>query len=254
MCVRKADARRVLRPQTVRMADYVARAEAFVSEEFPRAEMAFLGGSAAVGAATASSDLDVLILLPDHWADAAFVETTSFRGQIVEAFVYGRQGLEQWRERDREARRPVLDRMLAEGVVLRGDEVAAAVASQSRQALAAGPPPLSQEEGRLRAYALSADLDDLADVIDVGEQRVIMTQVWRSAVQLALMLDGRWLGEGKWLLRELRRGADRFGLAAWIAGDSHDPSQLRVVASAVLAAAGGYVQEGFLRGERPSDL
>ncbi|WP_150460258.1 nucleotidyltransferase domain-containing protein [Nesterenkonia ebinurensis] len=64
-------------------------ARSFVGVNFPQGRAAFLGGSAASGGATASSDLDILIVLPDEWSSTSFVETTTYEGQLVEAFVYG---------------------------------------------------------------------------------------------------------------------------------------------------------------------
>jgi hypothetical protein len=84
---------RVARWQTNGVSECVGRARAFAAERFPSAGAAFLGDSTASGHAAESSDLDVLVVLPQEWADVSFVETTMFRGQLVEAFVYGRAAL-----------------------------------------------------------------------------------------------------------------------------------------------------------------
>ena len=68
------------------MTDFAARARRFVVAHYPQALAAFLGGSAASGDATDSSDLDILVVLPDEWASASFVETVTHEGQLVEAF------------------------------------------------------------------------------------------------------------------------------------------------------------------------
>lgn len=100
--------------------DFVGRAHSFVAANYPQAVAAFLGCGAASEEATESSDLDILIVLPDEWASFSFVETTTFECQLVEAFVYGRVGLRSWLEKGRRKGRPVLDRLIAHGVTLIG--------------------------------------------------------------------------------------------------------------------------------------
>ena len=235
------------------MTDFAARAGRFVAEQFPTAEAAFLGGSAATEHATDSSDLDILVVLPGAWAGTAFVETTQFEGQLVEVFAYGRDALERWLEKGRADRRPVLDKLIGDGIPLTGGALAQSLSEDSSQVLREGPADPDQGELNARAYSLSAVLDDLVDAADSGERFVLSATTWREAAELALLVRRRWLGTGKWLLRELAIEPDEFGLVSWAAGD-REVGDLVQVGHAVLAAAGGYVQEGFIRGERPRDL
>lgn len=235
------------------MTVFTARAGRFVSEYFPLADAAFLGGSAATSDATASSDLDILVVLPGQWSNAAFVETSRFEGQLVEVFGYGPEALQLWLEKGRKERRPVLDKLIGEGVPLTGGAVADSLGDESRRALLAGPSEPDSVELRSRAYSLSALLDDLVDATDAGERFVLTSTAWREAAELALLLRRRWLGTGKWLLRELATGPDEFGLVSWARGDD-DPLNVVQCVRAVLDAAGGYFQDSFIRGERPPDL
>lgn len=235
------------------MTDFRARAARFVSEHFPLADAAFLGGSVTTAEATDSSDLDVLVVLPRRWSKAAFVETTRFEGQLVEVFAYGPDALPMWLERGRDQRRPVLDKLIGEGVPLTGGVVADSLGDDSRRVLREGPPEPDPAELRSRAYSLSAVLDDLVDATDVGERFVLTATAWREAAELALVVRRRWLGTGKWLLRELAADHDEFGLVSW-AGSDHSAASLVDGVRAVLDAAGGYTQEPFVRGERPPDL
>ncbi len=236
------------------MTDFVSRARRHVEKRFPEAGAAFLGGSAASGAATDSSDLDVLVVLSEAHADASFVETTKYEEQLVEAFCYGPVALETWLEKGRRERRPVLDRLIGDGIALTGSDESRLLQEASREVLLAGPAPLSGEEQDLRAYGLSAVLDDLVDATDPGERFVLSATAWREAAELALLLDRRWLRNGKWLLRELRLHPDRFGLAACAATGQQDLTSLAAACRSVLEASGGYLQEGFVRGRRPADV
>lgn len=239
--------------------DWVARALRFVQQEFPVAEAAFLGGSVATGHATRSSDLDLLIILPTPWDEVSFVETSRFEGQLVEAFVYGWDALPTWLERGRAQHRPVLDRLAAEGIPLINGPLSEGLQAQSRVVLDAGPGHADADDLARRAYSLSAHLEDLADRseasldTDPAERAVLTWTLWREAAELSLLTQRRWLGTGKWLVRELRADGDPHGLADW-AEHPEDVEQLVTVARTVLDAAGGSLQEGFIRGERPPDL
>ena len=57
-------------------------------ERYPGARVAFLAGSAATGAVTSTSDLDIFVLLGDEGGDLSYVETTTHQAWLVEAFVY----------------------------------------------------------------------------------------------------------------------------------------------------------------------
>lgn len=217
---------------------------------FPTAEAAFLGGSAATEWATESSDLDILVVLADRWSDTALVETTRFEGQLAEVFPYGGNALDVWLQKGRGERRPVLDRLIAEGIALTGSKTATVLVNNLKRVLADGPGSPEASERRTRAYSLSAVLDDLADSTDLAERYVLAATAWREAAELSLVVERRWLGTGKWLLRELTNSAEAFGLAAWAAGD-HGLEDLMGVCRKVLVSAGGYVQDGCLVGSVP---
>lgn len=236
------------------MTDFVGRAQSFVDVRYPQAIAAFLGGSAASGEATESSDLDILVVLPDRWTSVGFVETTECDGQIVEAFVYGLEALQSWMAKGRRDARPVLDRLVAGGVSLETGEVGRSIAAISREALRAGPAPIDQEELNRRRYSLSAVTDDLVDALDPAIRRVLMAAAWKEAAELALLSNSGWLGTGKWLVRELRAHGDPFELASLAADEPADEQVLVKVCQAVLESVGGYLQIGFTRGVKPNDL
>lgn len=236
------------------MTDFVARAGRFVVAHYPQALAAFLGGSAASGDATDSSDLDILIVLPDAWATASFVETVTYEGQLVEAFVYGPDALLPWLTTGRDEGRPVLDRLIACGVSLVPGEVADHMAAGSRAVLDAGPAPIDAEQLNRRRYALSALVEDVADAEDRGVRNVVSWAAWKEAAELALLWTGCWIGTGKWLLRELRVHGDPHDLAAWAAQGGRQTDALLKSCRALLDEVGGALQSGYVRGEKPPGL
>ncbi|WP_256837976.1 nucleotidyltransferase domain-containing protein [Ornithinimicrobium faecis] len=233
------------------MTDFVGRAHSFVAANYPQADAVFLGGSAASGEATESSDLDILVLLPDEWSSTSFVETTTYEGQLVEAFVYGRDALRSWLEKGRDESRPVLDRLIAHGVSLVEGEIAEDLVASSRRVLDAGPAPIDAEQLNRRRYSLSALVDDIADTEDPGLRDVVLWAAWKEAAELALLSSGCWFGTGKWLLRELRAHSDSFGLAAWVDRGESDDDALLESCRSLLDSVGGHLQAGYVRGEKP---
>lgn len=83
---------------------------------------------------------------------------------------------------------------------------------------------------------------------------MVMATAWREAAELALLSANGWIGSGKWLLRELRASGDPFGLGMWVDSEGDDGTVVADRCRAVLDSVGGYLQEGFIRGEKPSDL
>ena len=217
-------------------------ARALVAERFPAARAAFLGGGILSARRTATSDLDIVVVLTGP--PAPYRESLRWRGWPAETFVHDANSLEYFFAKDTSRRRPTLARMCADGVVLAGrrDETDL-FQERARSTLAAGPPPLSSTEPDLARYGLTDLLDDLAGSSDAGETAIVGWHVWTATAELALMLSGHWLGTGKWLLRELR-GADP-DLAGRLVAAAGDPGRLTEVADEVLGHAGGRLWAGF---------
>ena len=222
--------------------DPVADARALVAERFPRAVAAFLGGGVLSARRTATSDLDIVVLIDGP--PAPFRESLHWRAWPVELFVHDRDSVAVYFARDAAERKPSLARMIAEGVTLLDRGVADAVREQARAVLTAGPPAPSPSELDLRRYGLTDLLDDLAGSTDDGETAVICWTLWTHTAELALLLTGSWLGGGKWLLRELR-AADPT-LAADMVAAIGSPDRLTALADRVLERAGGRRFDGFL--------
>ncbi len=227
--------------------DPVADARDLVTERFPDAQAAFLGGGVLSSRRTSTSDLDIVVVRSGP--SAPYRESLRWRGWPVELFVHDEQTIVSWFARDAAKRRPTLARMCAEGAILRAGGRADWVREQALVVLAAGPPPLDQADLNYRRYSLSDLLDDLAGSADPGETMVIGWNVLTDTAELALLLAGRWLGGGKWLLRELR--ALDASLADALLAAREDPAALARLAGDVLAQAGGRLWEGYRAAGEP---
>jgi hypothetical protein len=222
--------------------DPVEDARALVSERFPGALAAFLGGGVLSPRRTATSDLDIVIILAGR--PAPYRESLRWRGWPVETFVHDAASLEHFFAKDAARRRPTLARMCSDGVILAGrQEDTDTIRERARLVVAAGPPPLSAPGLDWARYSLTDTLDDLAGSNDLAETAVIGWHVWTQVAELALALAGHWSGTGKWLLRELRDADPE--LAARMVAAIGDPAALTAAADEVLAPAGGRLWAGL---------
>lgn len=229
----------------------VTTARALVAERFPEARAAWLAGSVVSGVATATSDLDITVLLSGP--PAPYRESLEYDGWPVELFVHTRESVAHWIEKDLERRRPTLLRLISSGVILVDAEgVGAALAEECAMLLAAGPGPLPDQDRDFLRYALTDLLDDLADCTEPVTAAALATATWEQTIRLLLALDGRWWGTGKWLVRELRDRDAAHGSsyalrlhAGLVSAVDRDPVLLTVVAEEILEAAGGRLWAGY---------
>lgn len=235
--------------------DPVATARTLVADLFPRARQAWLAGSATTGRATATSDLDITVLLDDV---AAHRRSLRYEGWPVELFVHTETSVRHFVAEDVARRRPTMARLVATGVPLLPGDGGASLRSECASVLAAGPGPLPDAGLALARYGLTDLLDDLAGASASPEREAVAVEVWRAAAELLLASAGRWSGTGKWLVREVEAYdatagtayASRLGLGlhAALAGD---PAPLTAVADEVLAGVGGRLWEGYTASAPP---
>jgi hypothetical protein len=225
--------------------DPVEAARSFIAENYPWAVAAFLGGSAARGTTTETSDLDIIVI----GAVASGRESTVHQGWPVELFRFTRDELLKAVGRDSARREPALATLIGEGVILASDTGAAEELQQwARGAVAAGPPPLHPAELAQRRYRITEALDDLRGGLPVHEAVFLAGWVLQEGANLVLAAAGRWEGRGKQAGRALRRldpereEAASAAMRALLAGD---PKPLIAWTEAALDAAGGPLREGY---------
>jgi predicted nucleotidyltransferase len=227
--------------------DAVTAARDLVLARFPAARLSLLAGSTARGTATATSDLDIVVLLDG--SPAPYRETIRLDGRLVELFVHTVESTRLCWVREAAERRNTLADMCAHGITLTGAGHAAALRAEATAFLAAGAPALTPAELARRRYALTDGLDDLADATDPDERDAVAGIVLIATAELALLLDRRWLGRGKWLVRRLRAHdrplADRLLAAHRRAVAEGDATALTAAADDVLSRVGGRLTAGY---------
>lgn len=231
------------------VADPVQAAGDLIASRFAAARAGFLGRGVLSSRRTATSDLDVVVLLDGP--PAPYRESLRWRGWPVELFAYDEASLIAYLHQDFARRRPILPRMVADGLVLASrDGAASQMQGQARELLSSGPPAVDSSELDSRRYGLSDLLDDLAGSTDPGETAIISWTLLVHTAELLLLVERRWLGGGKWLLRELRDLDAEF--AADLIAARDDPARLARLAESVLDRAGGRLWEGYRQSGTPA--
>ncbi|MFG1908337.1 nucleotidyltransferase domain-containing protein [Kribbella sp. NPDC048928] len=219
-------------------------ARQLVSELYPDARAAWLGGSVARGDATPTSDLDITVLQDGP----ALRKSIEYGGWPVELFVHTEKSLRYFADKDQARRQPTMMRLVGESVVLLDTDGSGARLQQDFLAeVAAGPRPLTADELSLLRYTITDLLEDLASAVgDV--QLAIKSVLWQEAARLLLTGSGHWSGTGKGLLRELTtydvaHGTNHAG--ALLDGVRASDARLVTAVDNILASHGGRLFAGF---------
>ncbi len=229
-------------------AGIAAFAAAFIDEAYPAAAAVFAGGSRVEARATATSDLDLVVVTDDP--EAPFRATHRFDGVAIEVFAHSEESLRSWalREAAAERRSPLL-RMCARGVLVRDlSGVGAAVQDEFRSVYEAGPRPLTEEDVAWRRYLLTDMRDDLEAPHSAAEAAITAAHLAVLLANFACEQRRWWTGTGKWALRHLTECAPELAREldqALHASGRGDHTPLLTLTDSVLASAGGRLQEGF---------
>ncbi|MFB7665365.1 nucleotidyltransferase domain-containing protein [Kitasatospora sp. NPDC056138] len=239
------------------MNEPVEAAYALVRERFPEAVAAFLGGSTARGQGTATSDLDVVVILPEP--AEVYRETVAWAGRPAELFVHTAASIRTMFDWDRANGAPIMSFMCAHGVVLLDlDGTAGRIRAQAARTIADGPLPPDPAVLAAKRYLVTDLRDDLLDCTDPDELLAVATALLDGAADLLAVGTGHWHGRGKWLPRWLRAadpalaGALLTGCRTLLGGGPRAPFADAV--AAVLDRVGGPLREGDHRPAGPALL
>jgi hypothetical protein len=226
-------------------------AHRLVSHRFPEARAAWLGGSAADGTGTVTSDLDITVLLAG--APAPYRESVFYGGWPVELFVQTEESIRWFCAGERREGRPTTLRLIGAATILVDrDGSGTRLQDACLTELEAGPDPVDQVRLDDLRYRVGDLLDDLSGGGPEHEQLMVAADLWRLTLELLLAGSGRWLGGGKWLHREAQAHdqaagteyAETLGRAVRAVAEGSREPMIGVV-SEVLELFGGPLFDGY---------
>lgn len=232
--------------------DVAACADKLVREHVPDALAAWLGGSAATGTMSPTSDLDITVLLAGE--PAPYREALIVNGLPIEFFVHTEESLRFYCDLDRARRHATMMRLVGTSIVLVDHKgLGHQLQRQMHDMDLLGPEPWTADDLETARYGVTDLLDDFTSGRRTEELGVAV-ELWKQTAELALGANRRWTGTGKWLLRELRaldsdRGtATAEALLAGLASAGRGATApLSRTVEEVLAAVGGRCLDGFRR-------
>ncbi|MGJ3262322.1 MAG: nucleotidyltransferase domain-containing protein [Salinarimonas sp.] len=196
----------------------LAIAEGVVEELFPNALGAWWSGSLAQGRGTATSDIDLVVLMPS--LRLARRETIVREGRLVEIFVQTSERARRFFALDAERGIPSLAHMIATGIALRDAPEARALAAAARETLERGPRPLEPREIETSRYVAADLASDLRGARDATEARAIGIALYPHAFDFLRRSKRAWSARGKRMVMVLREEEGALGLAFLAAFDA----------------------------------
>jgi predicted nucleotidyltransferase len=178
-------------------------AQKFVEERFPDCDAALLAGSVTRGEATVTSDLDIVIF--DKEIPSAYRESIIAYGWPIEVFVHNLQSYKLFFESDVKRARPSLPRMVAEGIVIKKNDILPELIGEAKRIIELGPEVWTKKEIEFKRYFITDTLDDFIGSNNEGEELFIAGTLAEQLQEFVLRTNNRWVGKSKWVVRELNQ-------------------------------------------------
>ncbi|REB11028.1 nucleotidyltransferase domain-containing protein [Sporosarcina sp. BI001-red] len=225
----------------------IKAARLFVTRYFPNCQGALMAGSVVRGEATATSDLDIIIF--DKEVSSSSRHSLTEFNWPIEVFVHNLTSYQSFFESDRKRARPSLQRMVAEGIVLKDDGVIESIKQEANRSLQDGPDKWTEKVIRTKRYFLTDVLEDFIGATTRAEELMIVNNLADSVQEFVLRTNGCWLGSGKWIIRELQKFDSDFADQFVNAIDRYyrDGEKTKVIelVDTVLEPFGGRLFNGF---------
>jgi hypothetical protein len=208
----------------------------------------FLAGSVVRGEATASSDLDLVIV--HESLHHAYRESFIAHGWPIEAFVHDRETLNHFFGTDRASGVPTLAAMIAEGIELPApSEFSTSLKHFAGDALRAGPPLWTEKDLALSRYFITDVVEDLRAPRSMPEFHASVSRLHEMLANHYCRSRGLWSAKGKAIVRRLQHidalYAEAFLSAFHGAWASADSTAVIALCEATLQKDGGFLFDGY---------
>lgn len=231
-------------------------AKDIVANKYPESAVSFLAGSYIYGHNTSSSDLDLVVLFDK--VPTAYRESFIYSGFPVEAFVHDEETLLYFfKEVDIKSGVPALPIMVADGLIISGDnDLANKLKNYSTELINQGPPKLNQEEKEQLSYEIGDLMEDIRSPRNRQELIISATTLLPRVINYYLRINQQWSGEGKSLVRALEKYDPNLTESLLTTFESviieHEPSKFIQLIEKIMAQSIGIHFDGYRR-DAPSD-
>lgn len=184
----------------MKMEPYEAAKE-LILREYPNCLIAVLGGSAGKGEHNEKSDLDIVVI--DDTIEDLSRKTIEANGWVVELFLLTTSGYRELFDAGVMAGNPTLQRILAEGKILRNSPEGEDIREEAKCDLDYGPLPYTSYDIDAARYMITEYLMDLQGSDKRVERWFITQKLTILSCEFILRVNQQWTGEGKTLYRLL---------------------------------------------------
>ncbi|MFB5265919.1 nucleotidyltransferase domain-containing protein [Paenibacillus enshidis] len=177
-------------------------AKCLIQQDFPNCSLAVLGGSVIRDQATPYSDLDIVIY--DDSQELPFRRTVTTFGWITELFMLNSSSYRELFDAGIHGGNPTLQRIIAEGEVIRAVDDGLDILEEACADLDYGPMPWGDYELDQARYEITEHIQDLKGSVQLCETWFVVSRLSEALCKLMLRANNQWIGEGKHLIRNLR--------------------------------------------------
>ncbi len=229
----------------------IEAAKRFITKRFPDCQGAVLAGSVVRGEATDTSDLDIVVF--DKSITSSYRESFIDFGWAIEVFVHNLTSYKHFFNLDYQDAKPSMQRMIVEGIILKGEGTIDSIKEEAKEMLDNGPKKWTKEMIMTKRYFITDTLDDLIGCNNRAEQLFIANTLAELIHEFVLRTNGRWIGSSKWIIRALKnydiKFTEEFVEAFDVFYRTGDKSKVILISEMVLEPYGGRLFEGFSLGK-----
>lgn len=225
-------------------------AQELLQTRYSGAEVLFFAGSFLRGEATASSDVDLVVVYSK--LKHAYRESFFYKGWPVEAFVHDPETLNYFfSEVDAKDGTPALPNMVVEGRPFpESHPLVYQLKSVADRVLTQGPPIYSQDQLQNFKYGISDLLEDLKSPINSFEEKSIVAKLHETLGDFWFRSQGKWSASGKHISRRMKKLDPQFTdqwISAFELAFAGQTQELIQMTEAMLARSGGFNFDGYRR-------
>ncbi|MDP5272496.1 hypothetical protein [Chengkuizengella axinellae] len=229
----------------------IEAAKKFINMTFPNCSAAFLAASAKKGSIKKNSDLDLVIF--DDSFDIHFRKVYDFEPWPVEAFGFNIDSFDHFLNENSVFALPTIARICTKGMLVCDKGNAQCIIDMCSKNLEEGPPSWSFDDLNFARFEITDQLEDLITSQNMMENYFIVNKLFTLCATYILRVNDLWLGDGKWLYRELRNFDDEvtnnFMSAFESYYKSNDKEPIIHFVDSILKPFGGRLFVGFYQEE-----